>query len=1263
MTQLYATYASPFPYPGLRPFTRDEADIFFGRESQITELLEKLKASRFLAVVGPSGCGKSSLIRAGLIPYLEAGFIVGTGSQWRIAEMRPGHHPMLTLAKTLLQPEVVGPEWGTESDAVPFLAAELRRGPLALVELLRGKPLPENHNLLILVDQFEELFRMEGTLDQDEANKFVDLLLETLKKVAEASHPRELPFYLVLTMRSDFLGDCALFRGLPEAINKNLYLTPRLTREQMEAAIVGPARVCGGDVDPLLLNQLLNEVTPDPDQLPVLQHALMRMWRKMLDALSENGPADREAKTLRPIHYQEIGETLGSSLDNHATEVFEKHLSPTQQPVAQTLFRCLTERAMGQRDRRRPCRLGDIAEVADIAWEEVAAVADVFRGEYCNFVMPPRAEPLTPDTVLDIGHESLIRQWSMLNRWVSVEAQSATTYQRVVREALEWSAGQAGLWQGLNLERIVAWWSENDPKPGWTRRYTLPPEAQKAMHELALAKEFIAASQAEQTRLVRLDKERQDKQKRLKTLIWMLVPAAVLAVVAIAGWVLAISKGRELERQRDEASATARRVGALTLKERADRRLGTQPELAQLLSLEQERLKLATPAAKALAQQDLLPDLTFTPWLKTVLQASAAFGSSVVFSPAGNKLAATVGSDIHLWDLDHPGAPPKVLRGHTDTVQNLVFTPQTGEFLVSASDDGSVRLWDVQGLAPSGEPIQSGAMDTTLGIAFSGDGKYMATSDSDGTVKLWDFGARRLISEIKAKAQDGRARTVGFSPDNKRLVVGYRKRVQMWNVEDIKHPKPLKPIGLPNATEDSVDVAFSPDGRYLAILSDALRLWDIKRQNFADMDRENSDENEKPWSIAFRPDGRVLAQTNLNGTIRLWAIDASEDVRWHQRGDTVKAHSGAVWQGAFSPDGRLYASAGEDGAVKLWDWSFPEPFASGIALPNTISPKDEPLAMGYQDDKQLWIATDGKTLALFDAHTGKRLGQFLANEPRLLRRTTFSGDGTHMAVGSLSLFSRWSLEPNLKPHGTPIRVTDHRAPTEVREFSADGLLRNFVLSREGTKLVAVYLEDRKGGESTIRLWPDTQDEKPTPLVREIDGKIRAIAFSPNGKTLVTVGTHGLEFLDAGTLQEKPMGAASKVAAQETDFGDISAVALNPDETLVALALPDRIRLRETQTGHQMDLSIPGWLRVTELVFSPDGTELISLHNDGSLARWHIDRASLQSTACAVANRNLTCDEWQTYVGDLFREEPYHQTCPNPDFMPRQPCSPKNEAGW
>lgn len=265
---------STFPYPGLRPFNRDEADIFFGREKQVNQLLDKLGTSRFLAVVGPSGCGKSSLIRAGLIPYLEAGFMAGAGSQWRIAEMRPGDRPLLALAKALLKPETMGAEWGGGADAVPFLAADLRRGPLALAESMRGKPLPPGTNLLILVDQFEEIFRMEGRLDPDEGNKFVDLLLETLREAGKRGEGKDLPAHLIITMRSDFLGDCALFRGLPEAITDKLYLTPRLTREQTEAAIVGPARVCGGEVDPALANRLLNEIGSDPDQLPVLQHAL-----------------------------------------------------------------------------------------------------------------------------------------------------------------------------------------------------------------------------------------------------------------------------------------------------------------------------------------------------------------------------------------------------------------------------------------------------------------------------------------------------------------------------------------------------------------------------------------------------------------------------------------------------------------------------------------------------------------------------------------------------------------------------------------------------------------------------------------------------------------------------------------------------------------------------------------------------------------------------------------------------------------------------
>ena len=111
--------SASFPYPGLRPFRGDETDIFFGREEQTDQLLEKLGHSRFLAVVGPSGCGKSSLVRAGMIAGLDTGFMAGAGARWRVAVMRPGSRPLRRLAGSLLTESALGPERG--GDHLPYL--------------------------------------------------------------------------------------------------------------------------------------------------------------------------------------------------------------------------------------------------------------------------------------------------------------------------------------------------------------------------------------------------------------------------------------------------------------------------------------------------------------------------------------------------------------------------------------------------------------------------------------------------------------------------------------------------------------------------------------------------------------------------------------------------------------------------------------------------------------------------------------------------------------------------------------------------------------------------------------------------------------------------------------------------------------------------------------------------------------------------------------------------------------------------------------
>ena len=270
------------PYPGLRPFKFEESYLFFGREGQSEDLFRRLKSNHFVAVVGTSGSGKSSLVRAGLLPLLASGFMSNTGSGWRIAIFRPGNSPIHNLAHALVHPELAEAAPAKEAQAsaglkVGITETILRRSAVGLLDYADGKEFAAGENLLVVVDQFEELFRFkkESGIEkaEDEAAAFVKLF-------REATRDKTGRVYVVITMRSDFLGDCAQFRDLPEAINDGQYLIPRLSRDQLRQVIESPAKVHGVEMSPALVTNLLNAIGDDQDQLPVLQHSLMRTWDK-----------------------------------------------------------------------------------------------------------------------------------------------------------------------------------------------------------------------------------------------------------------------------------------------------------------------------------------------------------------------------------------------------------------------------------------------------------------------------------------------------------------------------------------------------------------------------------------------------------------------------------------------------------------------------------------------------------------------------------------------------------------------------------------------------------------------------------------------------------------------------------------------------------------------------------------------------------------------------------------------------------------------
>jgi hypothetical protein len=440
------------PFPGLRPFEAKESDRFFGREDDIFELLNRLRHMRFLAVVGASGCGKSSLIRAGLIASLTNGALPG---EWRVAILRPWQSPVAQLAAALSCEGALDVPASSPDEAAAIVKAILQKGSLGIIETLQRYPLPPDSNLLILVDQFEELFTFMDDPKiksaQEEARAFVKLLLEVL-----CLKYKDLRIYVALTMRSDFLGNCALFPGLADAINNGLYLLPQMEREQLRDAIKEPVEAGGGKISERLIDTLINDLRGDTDQLPILQHAMMRLW----DQWALDG-----GEKIGFDQYKKIGE-LSATLCNHAEEVYG-HLDPQrQQPIAEAVFRSIT-RVKDGKIVRQQTKLGLIRKspkLRDVGFEEIERVINEFRADGRSFLIPSMKHDLDDETAIDISHESLIRQWERLRDWALNEATHREIHRQISEQALLWSArgrDESFLFWGTRLFEADDWLNKN----------------------------------------------------------------------------------------------------------------------------------------------------------------------------------------------------------------------------------------------------------------------------------------------------------------------------------------------------------------------------------------------------------------------------------------------------------------------------------------------------------------------------------------------------------------------------------------------------------------------------------------------------------------------------------------------------------------------------------------------------------------------------------------------------------------------------------
>jgi PQQ-dependent catabolism-associated CXXCW motif protein len=466
------------PYPGLRSFERGETHIFFGREETVSDMVDRMAGHRFLAVTGYSGSGKSSLVKVGLLDALDRGLLVDAGSSWIVAEFTPGGEPFARMTSALVK----SAEREFAEAELGLIEAQLARGPKGLLDWLDDIDFPQDTNLLLVVDQFEEIFRYRQGRTGDDVNAFVQLLLASAQQ-------RDRPIYVVITMRSDFLGDCARFTGLAEQINDGQFLTPRMSRQQCREAIERPAGVFGGKVEPALVTRMLNDMGGNPDQLPLMQHVLMLLWDRAViragggqavltladyDALGGIGYVDWEAEDGGDGDGKSEAAELGTgkgALSNHADSVLAS-LTSKQQGLAERLFRALTEsRGGGDRAVRRPVLVKQAAAITEASGADLQPVVEAFRAQGRNFLIARPAGQFTADTIIDISHESLIRQWGKLRAWAKEEQASAETYRHIERSAKQWNKGLGNLLSRFDLVVARKWLNEEHPNAAWAQRY------------------------------------------------------------------------------------------------------------------------------------------------------------------------------------------------------------------------------------------------------------------------------------------------------------------------------------------------------------------------------------------------------------------------------------------------------------------------------------------------------------------------------------------------------------------------------------------------------------------------------------------------------------------------------------------------------------------------------------------------------------------------------------------------------------------------
>ena len=536
------------PYPGLRPFTEEESIFFKGRDLHIRQIVKMLEQNKMAFITGASGDGKSSMVYAGVIPYIRAGFSTAEFNSWVFCDFKPQRNPLESLAKSV-----------SEQLQVPYdqVIDRMGNGFSGLVDVYKnsvfyvgdGSPNAKNRgkNLLVVADQFEEVFTMNENfhngIPSNDSYTCVNVLLETIRLAIVEN----LPVYVIFTMRSDYISQCTVFRDLPEFVAYSQFFVPQLKRTEILQVIEQPARLAGGSVSTRLSEVLINNLTSGFDQLPVLQHALNLLWKtagngsETLDlihlakiaGLSKDLLSDKERQKFNrwfvqlPDYQKKYYEhpDLDNVLNAHAGALYEsafdyymshadwadKTITPDEsKEIIKTAFTSLTKIDDNRQVRNRSTlsEVTGIINKPNITSATVCGVLNIFRDEDNTLLRPfamtgdLKTQYLGGDTVLDITHEALIRNWKMLSEWNREEHENLNVYNDYNTQVQRWADNgrkREFLLAPGNYAIFSQWYEKCRPNKYWILKHdeTRRPEKEKirsAAYRMALCDEYLRQS-------------------------------------------------------------------------------------------------------------------------------------------------------------------------------------------------------------------------------------------------------------------------------------------------------------------------------------------------------------------------------------------------------------------------------------------------------------------------------------------------------------------------------------------------------------------------------------------------------------------------------------------------------------------------------------------------------------------------------------------------------------------------------------------------